>query len=423
MIFKTRNNWEGAGRHIKILTQGFFVVITPNTWCRESPARVEPVRCSDKRYLAHFFEIDPEDKPENISFFNECKNPPIRQKVFLEGISLQDNSKQGDLFVNKPPILNSKSKSEITWIRIGEEGQKKPNLWSCNFKPAEKNIDDVLKDRYGHFFLRAYNEDIRLIDSTQFRYYGDLSEIQINGQPYNPKNPLPPPRDGYKATRLEFIGTNDQLLLKGEINPSKRDTVWTLKSESGKGEVKVVINLPRIRWQVCPMNDDNWSDKPIMMTRERFQHLSQSGTKLQLQVPLYIKKVTMGFNEPLDQIVSTQEGISLASFVDHQEIDLPQSYPSHLQFAWNDITVTAITIQADKSTNQPSPRYLKPRIRPIVTSNRGLSRQGRGFSRGELELADVDITGNVPNIYIDRRRRTVHQTNVKALKRIYQCHK
>lgn len=421
MIFKTRNNWEGTGRHIKTLTQGFFVVITPNTWCRESPASVEPARCSDEQYLVHFFQIDSSDELEGVRFFNECGRPPLRRKL-LEGIVIQDDSTRGNLFGQRPPTLNIPSPEEVLWIRIGEEGQENSNPWSYNFKPAEKNLEDILKSRYGHFFLRAYDKDTQLIDSIEFRYYGDLSKIQIDGQSYNPKKPLPPPRDGYKATRLEFIGTNDQSLLKGKIDPSKMgDTDWNLESESGKGKVKVVINLPRIRWKLCPVDNEQWSDKSIIMTRERFQHLSQSGTKLKLQVPLYIKKVTTGFNEPLKQTVSTKEGISLASFVDHQEINLPQSYPSHLQFAWSDITVTAITIQSDKSTNQPTSRYLEPRIRPIVTSNRGLSRQGRGFSRGELELADVDITGNVPNIYIDRRRKTVHQTNVEALEGIYRC--
>lgn len=425
MIFKTRNSWEGTGHYVKNLTRGYFAVITPSHWHREGPAMVEPILCSDEKYLVHFFETDPSDEPDNISFFKECQIPPIRQKIFLKGKTVQDDSKQGKLFVEKPPNIKMKSDSEIAWIRIGKEGRKKTKSWSCDFKLAERNLDDVLKDRYGHFFLRAYNKDIQLIDSTEFRYYGDLSKIQIDGESYNPNQPLPPPHNGYKATHLEFMGKKDNLLLEGRIDPSKKgNTIWTLKSESGK--VRVAINLPRIRWQLSPIDDDRWSDKPILMTREKFRCLAHSGIKLQLYVPRYIKKITMGFNEDLNQTILTKEGISLTSFVDYEEIDLPQSNPSYLQFTWNDIMVTTITIQADKlqikpaTETNPSPNICNPKLRPTVTGNRGLSRQGKGFSRGELELANINTTRNVYNIYyIDHRRRTVHQENVDILKGIY----
>lgn len=416
MIFKTRNNWKGTGRYIKNLTQGFFVVIAPKHWHRESKASVEPARCSDKKYLVHFFEIDG-DKSESISFFDECKRLPLRKNLFLEGTAIQDDSKQGKLFIQRPPAIKKMmSEEEIVWVRVGSGRDSKPIGWSKNFKLSEKKLEDVLENRCGHFFLRVYNKKVDLIDSTEFRYHSDLFRIQIDGHPYSPNKPLPPPRDGYQATHLEFIGQKGQLLQEGQIDSSEKgDTVWTLKSESGQGKVKVVINLPRIRWQLSPIND-KWSDRPIIMTRERFQYLSHSGVKLRLCVPRYIRKVNMGFNENLDQTISTKEGISLTSFVDYNEIAIPQSNRSYLQFAWNDILVTAITIKADELQTKHFPDILELKLRPIVKGNRGLSRQGKGFSRGELELVNINITRKVSNIYIDHRRKTVHQSNVDTLK-------
>ena len=423
MIFKTRKDWEGTGRYIKNLTQGFSVVITPNHWHRKSPAGVEPARCSDKKYRAHFFEIDSID--ESVSFFNECKSPPIRQKMFLEGTAIQDDSAQGKLFGQKPPTLNIPSPEDVVWIRIGEEGQKKQNPWSCNFKPSEIKLEDILKDRYGHFYLRAYNKTVELIDSTEFRYYGDLSKIQIDEKSYNPKQPLPPPCDGYKVTRLEFLGVNCQPLpftkniekhkeipkqqRKARIAPSVEDDItnWILESESGK--VNIAIDLPRIRWRLDSMDMGLYYDKPIRMTQHEFCDHAKSDTKLQIKLPKYIKKIEMGFNNKLDQKMSTKD-IPLTSFVDYKEIESPQSNPSHLQFKWNDIIVTLIIIQSDKTTNQT-------KLRPIIIGNRGLSRQGKGFSKGELKRANIDITRNVSNIYyIDHKRRTVHQKNVDTLK-------
>lgn len=64
---------------------------------------------------------------------------------------------------------------------------------------------------------------------------------------------------------------------------------------------------------------------------------------------------------------------------------------------------------------------MRPLSPLVLTSTRGWKRKkiGRGFSLGELERAGISASeARRLGIYIDRRRRTVHEWNVEALIRL-----
>ncbi len=57
------------------------------------------------------------------------------------------------------------------------------------------------------------------------------------------------------------------------------------------------------------------------------------------------------------------------------------------------------------------------RAYPVVRRKKGRTRQGKGFSRGELRVFELDFNQALKmGIAIDRRRKTKHGENIKILK-------
>lgn len=422
LIFKTGKNWTGIGRQISWFTKGFFIVVTPSSWNREGQPAIEPHPCSDNNYTAHFFEVDPADNSNN-HFFKESKAPPQRQKIFLDGITVPDDSEHGLLFVQQPPTLQNTS--EIVWVRVGEEG-KGSKRWGHNFMTTEDTLASVLENRCGRFYIRAYNKDVKLIDSEEFRYCGDLSEIRVDGNPYNPETLLPPTQTGYNPSQLEFLGTDGKHLsscrksgvTQGAPQQSPKviesftdddKTNWVLKTK--RGHVEVAINLSRIWWRLEPPDKVEWRDKSLHFTREKFRHQALVDAKIVFEAPLYIQKINVGFDNELDRTIPIKEGIPFTAFANYHQITEAQSQPSYLQIGWEDTVITVLTILPDKPSKTVSV------LRPTVKRPNGKTRQGRGFSIGEMESVDInDMKGRMLAIYVDHRRRTVHSTNIELLK-------
>ncbi|OYT39985.1 MAG: 50S ribosomal protein L13e [Desulfurococcales archaeon ex4484_58] len=64
----------------------------------------------------------------------------------------------------------------------------------------------------------------------------------------------------------------------------------------------------------------------------------------------------------------------------------------------------------------PVPIVKKPILRKHGGIDQGV-REGRGFSRGELEAVGLDFKKALKlGLRIDKRRKSVHEWNIKALK-------
>jgi ribosomal protein L13E len=61
-----------------------------------------------------------------------------------------------------------------------------------------------------------------------------------------------------------------------------------------------------------------------------------------------------------------------------------------------------------------------PLVRPkLTTPERDTFRQGRGFSRGEIEKAGASVDDlKTAHLRMDRLRRSVHEVNIKSLKEL-----
>ncbi len=73
-------------------------------------------------------------------------------------------------------------------------------------------------------------------------------------------------------------------------------------------------------------------------------------------------------------------------------------------------------IKLPEGIEPPKAIVKKPRLRKLGPIDPGL-REGRGFSLGELKAVGLDPKRAMKlGLYVDKRRKTVHEWNVKALK-------
>ena len=267
LIFKLRENWEGIGRHRKgKLTRGCFLVFAPSDWERDGPPPVEPVYCSFGNFRVHYIVLyDDEDAPPK---FRKGEGAPYELPTnhAIELPSKQnpifDDSSHGKLHTGDVP--NIKHPDSVTWIRVGEE--RRGGWKGENFKPDKADLEQMLAGRQGRFYIRVYDENVDLLDSTDFRYLRNLREILVDGIPYTKNTILPPhPKEGYSQTKLRFVDTdgenirpriknsphisvNDENVVLVEPRPDADKVVCPLSFDNG--QANVTINLPRIWWRL-----------------------------------------------------------------------------------------------------------------------------------------------------------------------------
>ena len=431
LIFKLRDDWEGMGRKMRGITQGHFIVIAPGEWTRTGYVPVESEGCADTKYLAHYFFKDKDLAIDEIGGFKECDIALTQTGFQLSGNCVFDDSEDGEFFVGTPPVLEPKP--GITWARVGEE--KKDGWLGENFKPADKSLGGVMNRRQGRFFLRVYNEEI-MVDSGEFRYCKDLCEIRVNDQPYSRDMLLAPPSDGHSSISLHFVGTDGNTIhpvleknnpyaiigangvITVDPNPNGDEIDCSLKSNTGS--VDVVIKLPRIWWRIerDDGDTDDWRDTPLVMTRDEFRQYANAGAVIRLRMPLHIRRIHAGFGDDLDRSIPVADGLPLADFVDYAEIDNPLTEDASLRVQlYGEMVLTLIRVTADLPPAKPDAQQKKFFARVKCAS--GGWRHGKGFSRGELRDAGLTHIGAARlRIPIDKRRHSMHHTNIDTLREV-----
>ena len=427
LIFKLGSNWEGNGRKVRGITNGYFIVIAPVSWEREGHESVEPEGCTDTKFRAHFFHRD-KRVPQPIGGFRGHAVELEKTKIEFTGQRVFDDSDVGDLFVGDVPTL--KPLQKIIWVRVGEEQE---NGWGENFKLSEQTLAKVLNGREGRFFIRIYDSN-GMLDSEEFRYLHDLKEILIDGSPYTNQTILVPPPTGYPSfTKVEFIGSERGNVMVG---PNQTEDVVSYQVETDSGNVDIIVNLPRVWWRFEQdgHNVDEWQNVAIDMTRQEFRERASSGDKIRLQLPKRVTSVHIGFNDMPDRKFSRKIEdddllIQFDHFVDYSQIDRRLEKDALFNIQCGDNTLALIRITADPVTDVPIgpfpdgesivDRQLAEKMMVFVQRADGKWKSGKGFSHGELEKAGCPIVKATSLLLpVDKRRRSMHPVNVVKIKEL-----
>ena len=365
MMFKSRNNWDGDGRKVRAITSGFYVVIAPKEWKRTGHVPVEPEGCTDPGFLAHFFRKRSKSAGD-VGGFEECEVALTQSGVELTGDRVFDDSEDGELFVGAVPKLNPLS--GVVWARVGEEAN---GGWPGeNFKPSERYLADVLYRRQGRFFVRVYDDDAKLLDSSEFRYLRDLREIRVNGEPYSANTLLVPPSTGHSPAELQFVGADGATIhpilatdgthatvqpggvLIVAPHPNGDDVSCALAS--GTSRVDTVIKLPRIWWRMERDDGESyeWHDTSLTMTRQEFREYADANTTIQLRLPPRITSVSVGLDEELGRVYyppkkGDETELPLADFVDYPQIYQRPYEDASLNVQCVEAVLTLIRVSAD----------------------------------------------------------------------------
>lgn len=296
-IFKLKTNWAGDGRSVPRISRGYFIVIAPAEWNRTGSPPIEPERCTDEKFKAHYFLKTTNRLTEDIGGFKGHKLPIIGPVIELEGTKVFDDSDEGELFVGTVPKLTVSQ--DIVWARVGSEGGK----WQGeNFKPSEKQIQDVLSGRQGRFYVRVYGEGGKLRDSEQFRYLQDLKEIRVNGNRYSEETLLLPDITGHAATEIQFVSNgNDSQTLQGSdysVEPDSDKDYQSRMLGNSSDTVRIVLRLPRVWWRLVTdkSGHEEWRDTPFSWTRQAFLDHAYAGSVIEVRLPLLVKSILVGFD-------------------------------------------------------------------------------------------------------------------------------
>ena len=377
LIFKLRKNWLGEGRKIARITNGHFIVIAPASWDRTGHAPVEPDDCADATFRAHYFHRQANATGEDLDGFREWSDSPIATGIELTGRRVFDDSDEGDLFVGDAPSFQSSP--EIVWARVGEETE---HGWGESFLPHAQSLPDVLSDRQGRFFLRVYDSEGRLLDSTAFRYMRKLLQIRVNGADYGQDLAVAPASSGHAPTEVRFVGADGSMIapiLKAKalqaVAPSgalvvppipDADRISCMLATEANG-VGIVLDLPRLWWRLEDSRAEpgEWQDTPVVMTRKEFQKQAHSNVSVAL-LSRRFGLVRAGFDdEPAQRyrrrIEDDRIAIPLAHFVDHAQIDRRLNRDVQFNVEWAEEIVPLIVISAD-----PKPEILSFTAEPAT---------------------------------------------------------
>ena len=416
LIFKIRKNWRGDGRKVKNITKGYFIAIAPNGWEREGHVPVEAARCTDTNFQAHYFWTD---GSESLGGFKNHKLGLSKSKYTLEGLKIFDNSNMGELFVGTVPCLTVKPGVELACVGI--EGDSRGGKY---FQPTKTTMAEALSDQQGWFFVRIYDGSSTLIDSGHFRYFANLQEIQINGEPHR-EALLDLPKTGYPPTEIRFI-SRDDTVIKPTLISSNTRVICNLKSlivepnpdydhiecilTSGVAQVETVIKLSRIWWRLVKDRNElgKYCDKPLSMTRQAYQEYADKGYHIQIILPSWIKSICVGFNDIIDRQYCIKQSdrskihnilfINMTDFVDYTQIDQRLYEEAKLNIQYDDVILNFMRILAD-----PVPAITSFHSEPseiIKEKTATLNWTTQNTNTGDMvviepEIGQVDTSGSI----------------------------
>lgn len=362
--FQTTVEWSGDGRRVGGVTGGCFILIAPTEWMRlgSPPVAAEP--CTDTGFTAHYYFIAKENPGHEPDGFDQQRIALTQAGFSLSGKRLFDDCDRGELFVGEAPKLSATE--GVVWARVGEEDQ---DGWrGTNFKPAERPLADVLDGRQGRFFVRVFDAELNLLDSGEFRYLRDLSEIRVNDKPHTADTLLAPPANGHAPVVIHFVGVDRAMPAPGQVHaagqpggrvlvaPHPDGDVLNCALEAGVGRVDTTVNLGRVWWRITNGSNalDAWRGSPLALTREQFRTRAEADASIELRVPRHVSSVNAGFDDSLNRTYQARSRnqhavvtIRLLDFVDYRDIDQPRYRDASFGVQCDGAALSLIKVSAD----------------------------------------------------------------------------
>ncbi len=319
-IFKLVGSQHGRGRHLKSLTCGRFLVVTPLDWRLDAECGVAEIVAPEyvlgAGYLTHHIEV-PDPLSGHVAFDTPSGHVevPMRSPGFeLEGESLADaHPEAGPLFRGSPPQLRSSRNITYRTVVVGDEGPRQETRgWRAAAADFEELRAKITARQAGWFFVRLYDADDDLIDSVDFRFCTGIQAIDLDAVP-----PVPGP-DGHSPARFRLVhgedcevrpaGTQvDELLVTRKQNdgcsieipplPDCDETRWMIREGNG-AEVEICLRVDRLWWAVAdeasaPASTE-WTDRQLELRAEDLAATSRRILRVRLPSASFAGEVRVG---------------------------------------------------------------------------------------------------------------------------------
>ncbi len=318
-IFKLFGSQHDRGRHLKSLTRGRFLVVTPLDWELDTECGggeiVAPEYVLGALYRAHHLEVpDPLGGPVVFDTPGGDVELPTQSPGFeLEGDRLADaHPEAGPLFHGSPPQLRSLRNITYRTVVVGEEGPRDRSTgWRASAADIEELRPRIAARRAGWFFVRLYDENDDWIDSLDFRFSRQLQAIKLDAVP-----PIPGP-DGHSPARFRLVHGEDCEVepvstLVDELFVTRKDdgysieipplphcdeTRWTIRESNG-AEVELCLRVDRVWWSVADEAIESsatvWTDRELELRAENLAATSRRILRVRLPTVSFAREVRVG---------------------------------------------------------------------------------------------------------------------------------
>jgi hypothetical protein len=324
IIFKLVGESRRFGHRVKHSSSGTYLLITPDNWVPDDSSCFSEENLSIPSCRAWFF-VSESSSCRTLAFNDPEGNPvglPVKTQQFvLKGNQLINAGEfGGPLFGTEPPCIQKPG--EQTWedvdtIILGEEGTGR-NRWRKEFKPRQNDTiqklpADLLKRNIGWYFLRFYDSEQDLIESLDFKFVRDISNIKL------PQFKEPSEKDGYVPAVVEIshgpncsICCSEENLKEFQVdslpegsqitvspNPGNDKSHWLVKCPQGTIELTILID--RIWWGITDNNTppSEWMDKPVSLSRNDISAISSKMLWIRFPERSWCDGVSVGFHKRL----------------------------------------------------------------------------------------------------------------------------
>ena len=319
-IFKLVGSEHDRGRHLKSLTRGRFLVVTPLDWRRDAESAgheiVAPEYVLGASYRAHHLEVsDPLAGPVIFDTRSGHVALPTQSAGFeLEGDLLVDaHPGAGPLFHRSPPQLRSFRNITYRTVVVGEEGSREGTPgWRARAADFDELRPMIAARRAGWFFVRLYDANDDLIDSLDFRFSTELQAIKLDAVSSVPGadghsparfrlvhgedcevRSAGTPVDGLFVTRKQDNGCNIEI----PPLPDCDETCWMFQERNGT-EVEICLRVDRLWWSVADeasaLASTEWKDRQLELRAADLAATSRRILRVRLPSASFAREVRVG---------------------------------------------------------------------------------------------------------------------------------